>query len=274
MQIEGISTSLTRNAEGIYVTPESQEVSYPTDGHTQCFQIEDRSFWFKHRNECIAAMIARFPYAGTLIDIGGGNGFVAQKLVEQGHDVILLEPGYMGALNAHRVRGLKNVVCATIEDADFAPRTFGAIGMFDVIEHIDDDSAFLSSIVPLLQAGGHLYLTVPCHDWLWSQADVDAGHFRRHTLDSVRALLSGLFEIDYLSYFFKPLVLPQFLLRALPYRIGMRRNQILSSNTEHGTDNGLSTRLISRLLEKEVGLIAGGQSITVGASCLVAAHLR
>lgn len=274
MQIENVSSNLTRNAEGIYVASGLQGVSYPSDGHAQCFQIEDRSFWFRHRNECIAAAIARYSYVGSLLDIGGGNGFVAQKLVEQGHDVVLLEPGYIGALNAHRVRGLNNVVCATIEDASFAPQTFGAIGMFDVIEHIDDDRTFLSDVIPLLQPAGRLYLTVPCHDWLWSQADVEAGHFRRHTQESICELLTEFFEIDYLSYFFRPLVLPQLLLRALPYRIGMRRNQVLSNDAEHGTDNGFTTRLISKLLEKEVRLIANGRSMTIGASCLVAAHLR
>lgn len=274
MQIESISTNLTLNVEGIYVTMASHGVSYPAQGHAECFQLEDRSFWFKHRNACIAAMIARHPFTGTLLDIGGGNGFVAQKLAVQGHEVVLIEPGHTGALNAHRHRGLKNVVCATIEEAGFAPRSFGAMGMFDVIEHIDDDRAFLAGIALLLKPGGRVYLTVPCHNWLWSQADVDAGHFRRHTEQSLRSLLGDLFHIDYLSYFFRPLVLPQYLLRALPYRLGMGRNKVLSNDSEHGSDNGLVTRLISKLLEKEVNLIADGRPMTVGASCLVAAHLR
>ena len=274
MQIESASTELTRNAEGIFVAPSFQNVSYPEGGHEQCFQVEDHSFWFKHRNACIAAMVARHGHDGALLDIGGGNGFVAKELATRGHDVVLLEPGYQGALNAHQVRGLNSVVCATVEDARFAPGTFGAIGMFDVIEHIDNDRSFLSHVVPLLKPGGRLYLTVPCHGWLWSQADVDAGHFRRHTQKSLHALLDGTFEIDYLSYFFGPLVLPQLILRALPYRLGMRRNGIFSTSTEHGTDNGLMTRLMSKLLEGEVAKVANGQRMPIGASCLVAAHLR
>jgi len=165
------------------------------------------------------------------------------------------------------------VACATVEDAGFQPGSFGAIGMFDVIEHIDDDRNFLASIAPLLAPGGRLYLTVPCHQWLWSQADVHAGHFRRHTTRSLMALLDGFFEIDYLSHFFRPLIAPQFLFRALPYRLGIGRNKnLLSAEAEHGSDNGVVVRAISRLLESEAKVIADGESLGWGSSCIVAAH--
>lgn len=272
MRIEDFSSTLVRNADGIYVASESRNVSYPTEGHTDCFQVEDRSFWFKHRNECIAAMISRYPFDGTLFDIGGGNGYVSQMLAQRGFDVALVEPGYVGALNAHKQRGLPQVISSTVEDANFGQQSIDAMGMFDVVEHIDGDRAFLEKIAPLLKTGGRLYLTVPCHGWLWSQADIDAGHFRRHTERSLRVLLEDLFEIDYLSYFFGPLVLPQVLFRAVPFRLGLGRKAVLSTEAEHGAKSGPFVGLLNKLLAREARKIRAGEQLRFGASCLLAAH--
>lgn len=274
MRIEDFSPRLQRGPEGLYRSSTVVEVSYAADGHDECFGIEDQSFWFRHRNNCISEMVGRHPFnAAPLLDIGGGNGFVAQRLQQDGHEVVLIEPGQAGALNAHRHRKLPNVVCATVEDAQFAPETFGAVGMFDVIEHIETDRQFLENAVhPLLVPGGRLYLTVPCHSWLWSRADVDAGHFRRHTLSSLEDLMSGLFQIDYATYFFRPLLLPQFLLRALPYKMGFGRNGgVLDTEAEHGTGAGFAVDAVERLLAPEVNAIRQGRRMTTGASALLAA---
>lgn len=272
MRIEEISNQLTRNPDGIYVSNKEDTVSYSPTGHADCFQIEDDSFWFQHRNDCIAAMVARHPFEGTLLDLGGGNGYVSQRLIAEGHEAILIEPGRTGAYNAHVHRCIDAVVCALLVDAAFYPESFGAIGMFDVIEHIEDDRAFIAEIAPLLIPGGKLYLTVPCHAWLWSAADVDAGHFRRHTERSLRALLDEHFVIDYLSYFFKPLILPQWLLRAMPYQIGLGRKTELSPQTAHGSNRGPMTRALSRLLQSEARKVSRNERIGFGASCMVAAH--
>jgi SAM-dependent methyltransferase len=274
MQIEDISDALTRGAEGIYTTLGSHDVSYAADGHAQCFQVEDGSFWFRHRNACIAAMVRNHPFEGPLLDIGGGNGYVSQQLVRDGNEVVLLEPGPTGAHNARVQRGLDHVVCSTVEDAAFHPGSFGAIGLFDVVEHIQNDRTFLESVSPLLVPGGKIFISVPCHSWLWSKADVEAGHFRRHTKKSLQTLLEGIFSIDYLSYFFRPLVPLQFGIRAAPYRLGLETNDLLSSEAEHGSGNGLSVKIIDRLLAKEVGLVARGKQMGFGASCLVAAHKK
>ncbi|TPG11204.1 class I SAM-dependent methyltransferase [Rhodanobacter glycinis] len=272
MRIDDFSSTLIRNADGIYVASESRNVSYPTEGHTECFQVEDHSFWFRHRNECIGAMISRHSFDGTLLDIGGGNGYVSQMLAERGLDVALIEPGYAGALNARKRRGLSQVISSTVEDAGFPQQSIDAMGMFDVIEHIDGDRAFLAKMASLLKPGGRLYLTVPCHKWLWSQADVDACHFRRHTKQSLQVLLDGLFEIDYQSYFFGPLVLPQFLLRAVPFRLGLGRKPVLSTEAEHGAKSGPLVGLLNKLLAREARKIRMGKRLRFGASCLLAAR--
>src|SRR5262245_63526886 len=62
---------------------------------------------FRSRNACITAALARERIQGPLLDIGGGNGAVAQALERSHLEVILLEPGAGGARNARR-RGLRS----------------------------------------------------------------------------------------------------------------------------------------------------------------------
>lgn len=273
MKISDLSNSLSTDADGIFVSEASRAVSYAAEGHAECFLVEDASFWFRHRNDCIAHMIANHQFCGQMLDIGGGNGFVAQRLASEGHSIILLEPGIVGARNARLRRGLNNVVCSTVDDAEFKPNSMGAIGLFDVIEHIDDDREFVRKISPLLTPGGRLYMTVPCHQWLWSQADVDAGHFRRHTSATLQCLLADYFTIDYFSYFFQSLLVPQLIFRAMPYRLGLSRHA-LSTDTEHGGKSGIGLEVINVLLENEAARISRGERLAYGASCLIAATVR
>ncbi len=44
----------------------------------------------------------------------------------------------------------------------------GAIGLFDVLEHIENEAGFLKQLREVLKTGGRLYLTVPAFRWLWS----------------------------------------------------------------------------------------------------------
>ena len=61
----------------------SEAISYPEEGNEACFQIEDQSFWFRHRNNCIQELVRKFPPngKGPIFDVGGGNGFVAKGMM-------------------------------------------------------------------------------------------------------------------------------------------------------------------------------------------------
>jgi SAM-dependent methyltransferase len=58
-------------------------------------------------------------------------------------------------------------------------RDFDAVGLFDVIEHLDAPRAALGEAVTCVRPGGWVVGTVPAMRALWSQADVFAAHRRR-----------------------------------------------------------------------------------------------
>jgi SAM-dependent methyltransferase len=113
---------------------------------------------------------------------------------------------------------------ATLDQADLTTGTVPAIGLFDVVEHIEDSLAFLKEAHRMLAPGGRVYIAVPAHEWLWSGEDDYARHFRRYTARSLTAELRGAgFDVENTTYMFSFLVLPIWLLRRLPYQLGFAR---------------------------------------------------
>jgi len=269
------SSTLSRGDDGVWRAATRAPVSYPEHGNEICFQVEEGSFWFLHRNRCIVELIRRHPPESTdpIFDIGGGNGFVALAVQNSGHAAVVVEPGPSGARNASS-RGVEYVVEATLETAGFRPGSLPAVGLFDVVEHIEEDAAFLTEVHGVLAPQGTLFLTVPAQPLLWSRDDVEAGHFRRYTISGLGSLLERVgFEVVYASYFFKLMPIPILLLRSLPSRLGLR-GHITSKVTqsEHRPRKGWTGRFLQWSLDKEVDRIQQGLVMHSGSSCLVAAR--
>ena len=265
------STTL-RQQDGIWRPAQISTVSYPEDGNDTCFQIEEGSYWFAHRNECIRTLLSQFPPGGEVYDIGGGNGFVSLALQNAGIDSVLVEPGN-GALNASR-RGVARVIHAALEDTGFAEGSLPAAGAFDVVEHIDDDVSFLRAIQRFLKPGGRFYGTVPALQALWSEEDVHAGHFRRHDQNGISARLREAgFEVEFVAYFFSWLVLPVFLLRSLPFRLrGTPPKPTLDSAKRDHTLPGLLGGAVNLMHAWELDRLRRRRSPTTGSSLIFCAR--
>jgi SAM-dependent methyltransferase len=271
VRVEEFAHNLQLKEQGLWISKEQFETSYPEGGHSWCLSVEESSFWFKHRNRCIIEMMKAIPPEGFLLDVGGGNGFVSLAIEKAGWKVALVEPG-KGALNA-RSRGLSTVINSTFENAGLKPHSIPAIGLFDVLEHIRDDVGFLAAINAALIVAGKLYITVPAYNFLWSRDDEVAGHFRRYSasLISTRLRQAG-FRIDFLTFIFVTLPAPIFLFRVLPEKIGIGRSADLSEQDyEHRKPKGLLGRLFDELLYLEILAIRKGYSAPFGGSLLLAA---
>jgi len=273
MDIGAIGPNLTLAADGIWYSHGREALSYPAAVKDACFEIEDRSYWFRHRNRCISSLVASFPPSGTIFDVGGGNGFVSLGLKQAGFDVALVEPGPAGAINAKK-RGLETIICATTDTAGIVPEALPAIGLFDVIEHIPDEQLFLRSMRSLLVPGGLLYATVPAFDFLWSKEDDDAGHVRRYSLRRIKASLRAAgFDVLFASYIFRPLPLPILLLRSARYRLGLAGKRSASDAVrDHIGPSPFVARAIDALLGSELRNLDGRRPMHFGASCLLAAR--
>ena len=266
-----IAPRLKRLHERLWSTDNVASVSYPSTAQARIAAIEDLSFWFRHRNSVISAVVGKYPPQGTLLDVGGGNGSVSLALRRCGISTIVMEPGTEGASVAH-ARGL-TVIRATFDAEMFVEGTLSAIGLFDVIEHVAGDLNFLRECRKVLAAGGLLYLTVPALQSLWSSDDEFAGHCRRYTRHSLRQLLmaSG-FEVVVLSAFFSLLVPLVFLFRTVPSALGSRKVEDVDKALKHHRTEQRIGVLMERVLGFERALVARGRALPFGTSLIAVAR--
>lgn len=259
------------DANGIWTDNAKNAIDYPDTGNTDSYKLEEGSFWFLHRNQVLLRVIKRFPFQHNYADVGAGNGFQAQFVSRNfpGREIFIIEPGYAGCLNA-RKRGLKNVYNVMFEKVDFTFHNIDAVGLYDVIEHIEMDDEFLRSLKSKLPPRSLIYITVPAHNYLWSDADDFGKHYRRYSLKMLRNLSrrAGL-EYLYGSYFFSYLPLLTFILRSLPYRIRGRRNDknLIDAETEQHNPSPLILKIFNFFQRIELKKISTS-GIKAGASCI------
>ena len=180
------------------------------------------SWWFETRNQIINGYFQSTKKHEFLWDIGSGPGVVSGYLQKQGIPCIAVEPSRQGMLGSAK-RGLFSIE-SDLENLDLPPASIHRIGLFDVLEHVEDRQKLLVEIRRVLTSSGELIITVPALNYLWSAADEHAGHFVRYSRKKLKQELNANgFTLKESHYFFATLVLPLMLLRAIPYRLGIKQ---------------------------------------------------
>jgi SAM-dependent methyltransferase len=160
-------------------------------------------FWNRLRWHLVTSFL---PAEGEfeLVDVGAGPGFLGDFLRRE-----IPATGYRFVEpieSLERSLGDRFGVEANLRDAeDFG--TAGYVTLLDVLEHQEDDDAFLGELAAKMRPGSVLLLTVPAMPSLWSQWDVDLGHYRRYTKKSLaRAASDQPLRIVESSYIFPELL--------------------------------------------------------------------
>ena len=239
--------------------------AYPDETWRATDALLDDSWWYRTRNEIILQVLNQFRPAGAIWDIGGGTGVVSRFLTSHQYRVIGVEPSRAGAILTAS-RGVHSF-CAALEDLRLPTNSLTGITLFDVFEHLDDRPAALREIHRVLDDKGVLVLTVPALTTLWSQFDVDAGHYLRYNKRTLRKELeSHGFEVVRSGYFFALTVIPLLLLRALPYRLGIRK--AVATEATLGASGAFVGKLAA-IVERAIAL-----KTPIGSSLLVIAKKR
>jgi hypothetical protein len=92
-----------------------------------------------------------------------------------------------------------------------------------VLEHIEEPVQMLKEFKRVLTNRGYLFISVPAHQFLFSEYDTSIGHYRRYSVSELRSSLTAagleLVEARFLFSFLVPLA---WLLRVLPEKLGVR----------------------------------------------------
>jgi SAM-dependent methyltransferase len=194
--------------------------------------VEQEHFWYVHRREVILeALRRRVPdlTARALFDVGCGSGGLLAFLAKEGVPVAGACDAYLQGLAVARRR--VDVPLVLVDEGRTPPLGPGQtlIGLFDVLEHLDDDAGVLRWLWSVLEPGGVLVLTVPAHPILFDEMDEIAHHRRRYRLVELRDKLTAAgFDIGEVRHFMGVLV-PLLLVvrplgRLLPARSATRRD--------------------------------------------------
>lgn len=189
---------------------------YPQQVYKLLARTEPRHFWFAAKNKIIGKTVTKFfPDPGKIrfLEIGCGTGFVLSYLEKLGFSMTGVDM-HMEGLRIAQSRITKgSLICADVT-RDVVGLPFPALGLFDVLEHIEDDTYFLQQCVRHLAPRGLVFITVPADMRLWSIIDEVSGHKRRYDKKSLEKLLTpcGL-KIETISYFNAFLYLPQLFFR-------------------------------------------------------------
>lgn len=130
----------------------------------------------------LAAVAARVPSGGRIIEIGANDGAFCAELAKAGYDAFGFDP--VEADEAAAVE--KGFLEAGI--ASVAPRSADAVIAYYVLEHVIDAGAWLRSALALLKEGGVLILEVPDYT-THPQDSLNVEHLLHFTPETLRELL-------------------------------------------------------------------------------------
>jgi SAM-dependent methyltransferase len=183
--------------------------------------VELSHWWFRGRRRVLVDLLGEVagPRAGSLriLDYGCGTGGNTQAYASLGI-VFGVEPD-AAAVKLASERGGACYCRASGTKLPFREAAFDAVVASDVLEHIDDDSSAVAEITRVLRPGGSAVISVPAHQWLFSEHDAALHHFRRYSKAVLRDVLErGGLRIRRLSYWNAALFPVVCLRRLLPRR--------------------------------------------------------
>jgi SAM-dependent methyltransferase len=165
--------------------------------------LELRHWWFRGRRQLLVNLLrgAAGAQAGSLriLDYGCGTGGNTLAYSSLGA-VVGVEPDSAAVRLAHERGGAR--YCRTGgTQLPFREGSFDFVMASDVLEHIEHDREAVAEIGRVLRPGGAAILSVPAHQWLFSEHDTALYHFRRYSKSALRNLLeaTGL-RVRRLSY--------------------------------------------------------------------------
>lgn len=244
-------------------------------------KVEDHHFWFRARKRVISALVAqlaaRYGPGYRLLEVGCGTGNVLRALTDAcpGGTVIGMDLFGDGLRFARARLPDALLVRGDALHPPFAQR-FEIVGMFDVLEHLDDDVGVLRALRMLLKERGTLIMSVPAGRALWSYFDDASRHVRRYEIDELRdKLTTAGFEVEFMSPYMGVL-----------YPVLWLGRRMAGGSNRDGADPDRTRRLFDRelrvnpvagaalgaMLALERPWLAGRRRIPIGSSLIAIAH--
>jgi ubiquinone/menaquinone biosynthesis C-methylase UbiE len=251
------------------------ELEYKQEGFKPEFYktyayLEEGHFWFQTRCRLILWALKRYaPNMNSFLDVGCGTGFILSKVSAMFPNASLFGSDMFSSglhFASSRVHGVDFLQM----DARNIPyiEEFEAIGAFDVIEHIEEDTDVLNEMYRALKTGGIIILTVPQHKWLWSHVDEYSCHVRRYGVGELQRKVEEAGFVVLRSTSFVTFLLPAMIVSRLT---NLMRCDDAGRVAEIAVPKILN-KVLSMVMWMEASLIKVGATSDIGASRLLVAR--
>ena len=165
-------------------------------------------FWVRRRFEVLQRLDdGLVPAAAQIAEIGCGHGLLQRQVEDQYGKAVT---GF--DLNEYALKqnlsSMSRICCYDIhQQLPALHQSFDLIFLFDVLEHLSQETQFLNAVLYHLAPQGKLIINVPAGQWAFSAYDRAAGHIRRYSIEHMRdvARRSNL-QIQSWTYWGLPLV--------------------------------------------------------------------
>lgn len=166
-------------------------------------ETEENHWWFVARRKIIKEKIKglKLPENAKIIEAGCGTGGNLQMLSKFG-EVTGLEMDET-ARKFSQEQNIAQIKYAKMpNDIPVQDEEFDLIGLFDVLEHIEEDEETLKALYKKLKPNGKIILTVPAFPFLWSSHDTYHHHKKRYLIKELNNIVENSgFKIEYSSYY-------------------------------------------------------------------------
>ena len=151
----------------------------------QWFEIASTDhFWVQRRFSVLQKLAGQWlPSTKERGEIGCGHGLL-QRQIEDAYGLPVTGFDLNDFALKQNISRISRVCCYDIFQRNATLRAkFDVIFLFDVLEHISDQDAFLQALLFHLAPQGRVVINVPAGQWALSGYDRAAGHVRRYSFE-------------------------------------------------------------------------------------------
>lgn len=141
-------------------------------------------------------IVERFaPFLGRrVVEVGAGIGTFAEFIIGSPgvESLLCVEPAEnVFPVLAERFSSDTRIrtIHASIDQLDVVDAADSLVAV-NVLEHVEDDEAFLRAAARIVVPGGHLLLFVPAHQFLYGSLDAAFDHYRRYSKAGLSSVVS------------------------------------------------------------------------------------